>query len=993
MGGDAGSMLGNIAGRALGVLSALPSRGGGFSNLANYMARRQAALADPEFRATLGGSPFSAGFYQVGGGMQPTPGYYAPVASPKEFMGPMMPTPAGPMDYVPGGRVWQPDLPPLSPKLAVAQAQQQGILTDLQSPDVAVRTRAKMAAGVPLTGEEQQAAEAGATGRLAGLPPGSTITLDVPGQRINVGSPYAGGVYQTPGAATIPGHLPPVPAPGGYGYLPGAPLKEGEYITQQEALTVRQPNEQTRQTSRGTWENVKVEMRPVTLPPIQPPAQPAAQPPTPPPAQPGAPAPVQPTPPPPPPPQPAPRAAPPAAPAPPAAAAPTWDPNQVVPHVIVPEAPAAPAGGAPPVGYPSPAFATEAAPAEAALPPPPPAPPAEARAMTPTTGGPPSGLPVYPAQGFVFHHSGGSTLEGLRTTLHKRGLGSQYLMDRDGTIYSFAGAGSPHIRPNDQFGGIAPGLSNKNAVGMEIVAKNDQDITPAQVASARNFIATNYPNVPVYGHGEVNPGHKMADEGLTVVNAIRADRGVQPGTPVPRRAPNTVDLNAPFFRQVEASRGLPPGTLSAMADKESSGNPLAKSPVSSASGLYGITKDTARAWGMSADDRFDPVKSTLAVADTLAARARDVGFDRAIGMHYGGPGAPWEEKVGPSGLSPAQYSQDVQRRAAKYAPPPAREPGVVAFPSPAFAEAGAAPRGLPATAQVPVWKVPAAAPLPPPVVPVAPPVPPAAAPGEGGTTLEGVTETSQEGKTRTYGQPSAGDVDTQMAASRLHIRDLRTMTPEQSIALEQEVNALRQRRIVAEQEARRLTEGTTGPERSSNELLLFYRNRLNAFDQEFPDRVQQDAYLDPRTRGWESLKHKFRELGLPVAADPGFERFHNALGPFREADFTGLDPRERALLRDAPTGQEDSPTDFQDKKQRFSDNLNDLIAWRLATQNLPRAQLTNEVWDSFMDNRRQQRAAQLTARQPAAAAPAPPAAAPPAPPPPAAEPWTPAWIR
>src|SRR4029434_1395873 len=95
-------------------------------------------------------------------------------------------------------------------------------------------------------------------------------------------------------------------------------------------------------------------------------------------------------------------------------------------------------------------------------------------------------VPVYPAQGFVFHHSGGSTLDSLVHTLHKRGLCSQYLMDRDGTIYSCAGAGSPHIRPNDQFGGIAPGLSNKNAVGMEIVAKTDQDITPAQVASARN---------------------------------------------------------------------------------------------------------------------------------------------------------------------------------------------------------------------------------------------------------------------------------------------------------------------------------------------------------------------------------------------------------------------------------------------------------------------------------------------------------------------------
>src|SRR4029434_1857992 len=94
MGGDASSMLGNVAGRVLGVLSALPSRGGGFSNLANYMARRQEAMSDPSKRAAL--TALSAGFYNIGGGVEATsagPGYYAPVASPRDFMGPMMQTP------------------------------------------------------------------------------------------------------------------------------------------------------------------------------------------------------------------------------------------------------------------------------------------------------------------------------------------------------------------------------------------------------------------------------------------------------------------------------------------------------------------------------------------------------------------------------------------------------------------------------------------------------------------------------------------------------------------------------------------------------------------------------------------------------------------------------------------------------------------------------------------------------------------------------------
>lgn len=75
------------------------------------------------------------------------------------------------------------------------------------------------------------------------------------------------------------------------------------------------------------------------------------------------------------------------------------------------------------------------------------------------------------------------------------------------------------------------GLSNVNTVGMEIIAKDDRDVAPAQVEAAKAFIARNYPTTPVYGHGEVNPGHKQATEGLTVANAIRAMRQAAPSAP------------------------------------------------------------------------------------------------------------------------------------------------------------------------------------------------------------------------------------------------------------------------------------------------------------------------------------------------------------------------------------------------------------------------------------------------------------------------------
>ncbi|MEY9179723.1 N-acetylmuramoyl-L-alanine amidase [Bradyrhizobium sp. USDA 313] len=125
---------------------------------------------------------------------------------------------------------------------------------------------------------------------------------------------------------------------------------------------------------------------------------------------------------------------------------------------------------------------------------------------------------------FIMHHTGGrGTVEGVQNTLRQRGLGVEYIMDRDGNIVAAGPRGSSHMRTG--WGPIGTGLSNRNTVGMEVIAKDDKDVTPAQVAAAKKFIAENFPNTPVYGHGQVNPGHKEADEGMTIVNAINAQRG------------------------------------------------------------------------------------------------------------------------------------------------------------------------------------------------------------------------------------------------------------------------------------------------------------------------------------------------------------------------------------------------------------------------------------------------------------------------------------
>jgi len=128
-------------------------------------------------------------------------------------------------------------------------------------------------------------------------------------------------------------------------------------------------------------------------------------------------------------------------------------------------------------------------------------------------------------QGFIWHHTGGGGgVQGVVNTLNQRGLGSQYIMDRDGSIYRFLpnGAKGAHILPSE-----INNLSNSNTEGMEVIAANDKDITPQQVASARQFAAwysTQHPGVQYFGHGEVNPGHKEATEGATITAAIRQDQ-------------------------------------------------------------------------------------------------------------------------------------------------------------------------------------------------------------------------------------------------------------------------------------------------------------------------------------------------------------------------------------------------------------------------------------------------------------------------------------
>jgi N-acetyl-anhydromuramyl-L-alanine amidase AmpD len=135
----------------------------------------------------------------------------------------------------------------------------------------------------------------------------------------------------------------------------------------------------------------------------------------------------------------------------------------------------------------------------------------------------PAKMGVDGVKAFIMHHTGGrGTVAGVQNTLRQRGLGVEYVMDRDGNIVQTGGRGAANIMPG--WGPKGKGLNNSNIIGMEVIAKNDRDVTAAQIKAAKAFIDKNYPDLPVFGHGEVNPGHKEPDEGLSITNAIREGR-------------------------------------------------------------------------------------------------------------------------------------------------------------------------------------------------------------------------------------------------------------------------------------------------------------------------------------------------------------------------------------------------------------------------------------------------------------------------------------
>jgi hypothetical protein len=258
-------------------------------------------------------------------------------------------------------------------------------------------------------------------------------------------------------------------------------------------------------------------------------------------------------------------------------------------------------------------------------------------------------------RGLVVHHTaGGGTPEGIMDVFNQRGLATQYIMDRDGQVVRSLPEGTRgrHIRPSE-----INDLTNSNTIGIEVIARDDADVTPQQRASMKNFInysADRYGFAPdqVFGHGELN-SHKQKTEGMSSVGDWRAYRGFdapEAGPMIAANQPRSMQGRTlmayagrddggasprtaqPFAAEIAAASretGIPESILRAKIQQESSFNPEATGRAGEI-GLSQVMPSTARDPGFGVDPvdpatLRDPANNIMFGARYLAGRGRAAG--------------------------------------------------------------------------------------------------------------------------------------------------------------------------------------------------------------------------------------------------------------------------------------------------------------------------------------------------------------------------------
>jgi muramidase (phage lysozyme) len=231
----------------------------------------------------------------------------------------------------------------------------------------------------------------------------------------------------------------------------------------------------------------------------------------------------------------------------------------------LPPAAKPPAAAAPPVAA---AAAPPVAPAG-------PAATAPAAAPAPVAAAPPSAAGAPGPRGLVAHHTGYNPETGADWKdpaeivnfwkTQRPGIGAQYIMDRDGNMHDvkaeFGYGGTGHVHP-----GYTPkemrdkGLVNKNLIGVEIMARDAKSVTPAQTKAFAEWTQKNHPTVDIYGHGELNPGHRDADEGISAKEAALALRKAGMPAGAAAAAAPAVAAQATAAAPTEPGEAASPGT-------------------------------------------------------------------------------------------------------------------------------------------------------------------------------------------------------------------------------------------------------------------------------------------------------------------------------------------------------------------------------------------------------------------------------------------------
>ena len=117
---------------------------------------------------------------------------------------------------------------------------------------------------------------------------------------------------------------------------------------------------------------------------------------------------------------------------------------------------------------------------------------------------------------FIVHHTAGrGTASQVIDVLNARGLGIHWIIDRDGKLYKGLPSGAKGAHVTSLYPSVPKELGNSSSQGVEIIAKQDNDILIPQCKTALKLVKSlNYPLSNIYGHGEVS-SNKMKEEGKT----------------------------------------------------------------------------------------------------------------------------------------------------------------------------------------------------------------------------------------------------------------------------------------------------------------------------------------------------------------------------------------------------------------------------------------------------------------------------------------------